>query len=276
MQVGFVGLGELGMQLALNLLEAGHALTAFDLRPEALREISAAGARIGGSPGDVAARSEVIMVCVVNGEQVVDVARGDDGILSRAAGGSIVVVHSTVGPRTIAELDEAAGRAGVRIVDAPVSGGAAGARARTMFYMVGGAPEAVEQCMPLFRTSASRVTHAGAVGSGMKAKLVHQLMLCVALLAAREGYLLGERAGLSPEALEQLVRNGGAQSRIAERWPALSFPPFAAELFRKDLSLALEMAEEFGLSLPATALARDRISEAILDMIEQETRKRNP
>jgi 3-hydroxyisobutyrate dehydrogenase-like beta-hydroxyacid dehydrogenase len=263
MRVGFIGLGTQGKHLALNLAHAGHRLVVFDLRRQPMEELAAAGAAIAGSPREAGAASEVVEICVVDDAQVESVVLGGDGVLSGAAPGTIIAIHSTIRPATIARIAQAAATRGIEIVDAPVSGGEAGARRKTMSYMVGGSDAAVEKCMALFGTSGSNITRTGPLGTGMRAKLAHQVIICINILAAYEGMRLGIKAGLSPEVLQKIVHEGGAQSRIADRWFEMSLRPHATALFRKDLELGLEFARELGIELRGGALARDLIDEIV-------------
>lgn len=263
MRVGFIGLGTQGKYLALNLAQGGHDLIVYDIRREPMDELAAAGAAIGESPRAVGAYGEVVEICVLDDAQVESVTLSRDGVLAGAASGTVIAIHSTIRPATISKIAEAAATRGVDVVDAPVSGGENGARRKTMSYMVGGRDAAVEKCLPLFATSGRNVTRTGPLGSGMRAKLAHQVIICINILAAYEGMRLGVKAGLSPEVLEKIVHEGGAQSRIADRWFEMSLRPHAIPLFRKDLELCLEFAREVGLELPGSALARQLIDEIV-------------
>jgi 3-hydroxyisobutyrate dehydrogenase-like beta-hydroxyacid dehydrogenase len=255
MKVGFIGLGIQGKGLALNLIEAEHDLIVFDLRREPLDELAAAGARIAASAREVAAHAEIIEICVLDDSQVDDVVLGPKGVLEGTSSGAIIVIHSTVEPATIYKLADAAKSRGVEIVDAPVSGGDAGARRKTMSYMVGGSDRAVDRCMPLFETSGRKITRTGPIGSGMKAKLAHQVIICINLLAAYEGMRLGREAGLSQEVLEKIVHEGSAQSWIADHWSRLSMKHLTPVL-HKDLELCLKAARALGLAAPGAELTQ--------------------
>jgi 3-hydroxyisobutyrate dehydrogenase-like beta-hydroxyacid dehydrogenase len=263
MKTGFIGLGTQGKYLAVNLAEAGHDLMVFDLRPEPLADLAAHGAKIARSAAEVGRHGEVVEVCVLDDAQVETVVTGPEGILAGAAPGTIIAVHSTIEPATIARLAAAAAAHGVELIDAPVSGSEAGARAKTMSYMVGGSEAAVAKCRPLFETSGSNITHAGALGAGIRAKLAHQLIICVNILAAAEGMRLGVAAGLAPEILQKIVHDGAAQSRIADRWFTMKLNPNARGVFYKDLQLCLKFAHELKLSAPGAALAQ-QLLDAIL------------
>lgn len=262
MKVGFIGLGVQGKYLAINLAEAGYDLMAYDLRPEPLEEVCSRGAKKAASNKEIGAHGEITCICVLDGQQARDVVLGPDGILAVARPGTVIAVHSTIEPAIVTELATAAAARNIELIDAPVSGSEPGAKAKTMAYMVGGSVEAFEKCRPLFETSGKNIIHTGGAGSGIRAKLAHQLIICVNMLGAAEGMQLGMKAGLAPEILERVVGAGGAQSRLAERWSKLKFGPHAQRVFYKDLKLCLEFAHELGIATPGAAIAQqllDRI-----------------
>jgi 3-hydroxyisobutyrate dehydrogenase-like beta-hydroxyacid dehydrogenase len=258
MRAGFIGLGAQGKYLAVNIA-AAHDLMVYDVRREPLDDLAAAGAKVANSPRDIGQHAEVTCVCVLDDAQVESVLLGSDGLLAGASPGTIVAIHSTIQPATVAKIAEAAAPRGVEIVDAPVSGGEAGARRKTMSYMVGGSARAMDKCMPLFQCSGSNITRTGALGSGMRAKLAHQVIVCLNMLAAYEGMRLGREAGLSEEVLQKVIHDGAAQSRIADNWFRLSMRPHTIPVFEKDLRLCLKFAQELGMLLPGTALAQQLI-----------------
>jgi len=262
MKVGFIGLGTQGKYLAVNLAQAGHDLMVHDVRREACAELAAQGAKIAGSAAEVGRHGEVVEVCVLDDAQVEAVVAGPDGVLAGAAPGTIIAVHSTVDPATIHKLAEIAAARSVELIDVPVSGSESGARNKTMSYMVGGSAHAFEKCRPLFATSGPKITHTGGLGSGIRAKLAHQLIICVNILAASEGMRLGIASGLAPEILQQVVHEGAAQSRIADRWFTMAMNPNARRVFYKDLQLCLKFAHDLNLSAPGAALAQQ-----LLDVI---------
>jgi 3-hydroxyisobutyrate dehydrogenase-like beta-hydroxyacid dehydrogenase len=263
MKVGFIGLGMQGKYLAINLAEAGYDLKAYDLRPEPLDEVCSRGAKPAASNKEIGAHAEVVCVCVLDGLQTIDAVLGSDGVLAAARPGTIIAVHGTIEPAVLAQLAAASSSRGVELIDAPVSGSEAGAKAKTMSYMVGGSVEGFEKCRPIFATSGKNIVHTGSAGSGIRAKLAHQLIISVNMLAAAEGMQLGVKAGLSPEILEQVIKAGGAQSRIAERWFKLKLGAHAQRVFYKDLKLCMELAHELGVSVPGAALAQQLLKEIV-------------
>lgn len=263
MKAGFIGLGVQGKYLAINQAQAGYDLMVYDIRPEPLQELAAAGAKIATSAKEVAAHAEVVQICVLDDSQLAAVMLGSDGVLAGAARGTIVAIHSTVRPATINAMADAAAARGIEVMDVPVSGSENGAKNKTMSYMAGGSAAAFAQCRPLFETSGPKVVHVGPLGSGIRAKLAHQLVICVNILAAHEGMLLGETSGLDLETLRGVIRDGAAQSRVAERWKKVAFSQTSRRVFYKDLQLCLEYGHELGLALPGAALTQQLIEKIV-------------
>ena len=269
MRVGFIGLGFQGKPLAHNIVQAGYTLTVHDVRNEPIEELIAAGANAAASPAGVAAASDLVIVCVVDDAQVMEVLAGPEGVLSAARPGLIVAVHSTILPRTMTEAVKLAASHQVALVDAPVSGSAKGAEEKTMSYMVGGPEEAVEACLPVFRVSGEKVTITGAAGTATVAKIAHQLVCCVNMMAVSEGIRLGTAAGVSRDVLLEVFNAGFAQSRAADMWPDLDLHPRATPIFYKDLKAAMTLGHDVEVALPASALCQQMLPE-ILPRIGQE------
>jgi 2-hydroxy-3-oxopropionate reductase len=263
-RVGFIGLGNMGKHMAINIAKAGFDLMVYDLRPEPMRELTALGAKAARSADEIGAHGEIIEVVVVDDRQVEAALLGEGGALSAAKRGSVIVIHSTVHPRTVRKLAEQATSKGVALIDAEVSGGERGAIAKTLCYMVGGDKAAFERCRPIFATSGANIFHLGALGSGAITKLAHNLIVYVNMLAASEGMRLAEKAGVDLKSMEQVVHAGAAQSRVADHWSQqrklkdsyTSGPRGLMELMHKDLRLALELGHDLGLSLPGAALTQ--------------------
>ena len=263
MKVGFIGLGMQGKYMAINLAEAGYDLMVYDTRPEPLEDLAAVGARIGESNADVAEHAEIVQVCVLDDSQVEIVVNGPRGLLETAAPGTIIVIHSTIEPATILRLAPLARQKDVEIMDVPVSGSEKGAKARTMSYMAGGSAVALEKCRPLFLTSGPKIQHVGALGDGLRAKLAHQIIITVNMMAAYEGMKVGVESGLDPKILEKVIHEGLAQSWIADEWSELSFGPHSQMVFYKDLHLGLKLAHELGVSVPGAGLAQQMLDRIV-------------
>ncbi|HUN59249.1 MAG TPA: NAD(P)-dependent oxidoreductase [Candidatus Binataceae bacterium] len=272
-RVGFIGLGNIGKPMAINVAKAGYDLMVYDLRSEPLRELTALGAKAARSADEVGAHGEIIEIVVVDDTQAETVLLGEGGALSGAAPGSIIALHSTVHPRTVRKLAERAAAKGVTLIDAEVSGGERGAIAKSLCYMVGGDKAAFDKCRPIFATSGANIFHLGDLGSGAITKLAHNLIVYVNMLAASEGMRLAQSAGVKLETMQQVVHAGAAQSRVADHWSQqrnlkdtyTSGPRGLMELMHKDLRLALELGHDLGLSLPGAALTQ-QLLQRVLDI----------
>jgi 3-hydroxyisobutyrate dehydrogenase-like beta-hydroxyacid dehydrogenase len=266
-RVGFIGLGNIGKPMAINVAKAGFDLMVYDLRAEPMRELVALGARAARSADEIGAHGEIIEVVVVDDAQVEAVLLGEGGALSGAKRGSVIAIHSTVHPGTVRKLAEQAAAKGVTLIDAAVSGGERGAIAKSLCYMVGGDKAAFEKCRPIFATSGANIFHLGELGSGAITKLAHNLVVYVNMLAASEGMRLAEKAGVDLKSMEQVVHTGAAQSRVADHWSQqrqlqdtyTNGARGLMQLIHKDLRLALEFGHDLGLSLPGAALTQQLI-----------------
>lgn len=262
-KVGFIGLGRMGKPIASNVLNGGFELTVYDLRDEAVGELTRLGAKAATSPRGVAEEAEVVELAVVDDAQVEDVLTGEHGVFAGASPGTIVAIHSTVLPATVCRVAEIGKGIGVQVIDAPVSGGETGAREKSLCYMVGGDAALLERCRELFSTSASEIFHMGELGSGAVAKIIVQVATCINMLAAHEAECVAEKTGLDFTALQQVLHSSSARSFVMDNWLdrfKLAEDPMAirrrrTEVFQKSLAPALELAERLGLSLAGTALA---------------------
>lgn len=274
LRVGFIGLGNIGRPMAGRQVAAGFAVTVYDVFRPATGELLAAGARGAGCPREVAAGAEVVGVCVRDDEDVRSVFEGPDGILAGAHPGLVVAIHSTILPRTAREMGAAAAKCGVGVVDACITGGAAGADQGRLTYMVGGDPAHLEHCRPVFESCAERIVHTGELGTGTATKLCNNLMTYLGFLAAFESTLLAKCSGLSLSALEEVTRaNGNLTDQMygfltLHRVPAEQRrdPGFQQMLLgfttlaEKDLAVTLAFAREHGVALPGTALCQQMMA----------------
>ena len=265
--VGFVGLGNIGRPMALRLARAD--LLVFDVAAEPVAELVGAGAKAAGSVAELAGLVDVLCVMVRDDNQVREVV-GE--ALGSARDGLTIAIHSTVAPGTPLELADSAARHGVRIVDAPVSGGAGGAADGTLAIMAGGTAEAFAACRPVFDDMACLVVHAGPIGAGTRMKLARNLLHFVAFTAATEAQRLAEAAGLDLVALGNVVRQtdaitGGpgaimhrATTKPIERgdfWHGVF--DHVRRLGEKDLGFAIALADELGVDVPLARQALERL-----------------
>jgi len=263
--VGFVGLGRIGKPIAANILTAGFDLMVFDVREEPIRELAQLGAKRARSLRELSEHAEIIAVAVVDDSQVEEVILSDAGLLQSGRRESIIMIHSTVKPGTVRKLAQAGQGKGVTVVDAPVSGGEAGARERQLCYMVGGEIAVFEKVRPVLAASAAHVFHMGELGSGATAKMILQVVVCINMLGTYEAELLSEKCGLDFKALQEVLRVSSGQSFVAEHWldrfkrpgDPLPIRRRRAEVFVESLAPALRLARDLDIALPGTTLARE-------------------
>lgn len=280
---GVIGLGEIGGGIAGNLLKAGVTLTVCDIREEATAPYRD-GARVAASPRELAGRSEVVFVAVLNDAQVRSVLEGDDGAFAGAAKGCTVVVVSTVATDTVKEMRDSAAPYGVTVVDCGVSGGTQGAADGELVCMVGGSEDEVDRIRPVLNVFSRLVLHMGPPGAGLSAKLARNVVQYGSWLAAQEAQELAESAGVDLLKLGEAIREsdqviGGAARLIlrptAEPWPAdsdaglLEFLREKAVMAHKDLDAARALGDELGVAMPVAELT-DRRCERIFGLPEAE------
>ena len=261
-KVGFIGLGRMGKPMAVNILRGGFDLTVHDAREEPMRELVKLGAKAAQSSREAAKEADVLALAVVDDAQVEDVLIGDRGAFEGLSNGVIVVIHSTVLPETVKKLVKHAEAKGVQVIDAPVSGGEAGARQKSLCYMVGGEPSALERCRKLFATSAAEIFHMGDLGSGAAAKMIVQVVTCINMLAAHEAEMLAARCDLDFAALQKVLHTSSGQSFVVDNWidrfklpqDPIEVRRRRTEVFQKSLAPALEMARKLGIAIPGATL----------------------
>jgi 3-hydroxyisobutyrate dehydrogenase-like beta-hydroxyacid dehydrogenase len=250
-KVGFIGLGRIGKPMAVNILKAGFDLTVYDLRAEPMRELVEHGAKAAYSPKALAEGADLVEIVVVDDTQVEEVSLGERGLVAGARADSIIAIHSTVRPGTVKRLAEIGKQKLVQVIDAPISGGEAGAREKTLCYMVGGDTGVLERCREVFSTSASEIFHMGALGSGAAAKMIVQVATCIHMMAAHEAELLAERSGLDFAALQKVLHASSGQSFVADHWidrfklpqDPMDVRRRRTQVFQKSLGPALEVAQ---------------------------------
>lgn len=267
-KIGFIGLGIMGKPMSRNLLKAGHQLVVFDIRPEPVSELAAAGAAPGTSPKDVASRTDIVITMLPDGPEVEQVILGPDGVLEAARPGLIVVDMSSISPVVARKVGEACARRGVEFLDAPVSGGEPGAINATLAIMVGGEAATFEKVKPVFEALGKTITLTGPVGAGNVTKLANQIMVAVNIAAIGEALALAAKAGVDPEVVFHAVKAGLAGSAAlnakAPMILARNFQPgFRIRLHHKDLRNALAAADSHGVPLPLTSLVQQMLTALI-------------
>lgn len=258
MKVAFIGLGTMGIPMTLNILNAGFELTVHN-RSRNKEEIPAkAGALRAGSPMEAAASAEIIITCVSDTPDVEAIILGESGVIHGASNGSIVVDMSTISPSATRKFAERLGKKGVKMLDAPVSGGSEGAQKGTLSIMVGGEAKDLEKVDPVLKAMGKTITHVGPVGAGQLTKAINQIIVGGTYWSVAEGVILGIKAGLDMDKVLQAVGGGAASSwTLINRSGNMiqnSYPlGFKVKLHRKDLNIALEIARELGVTLPLAA-----------------------
>jgi 3-hydroxyisobutyrate dehydrogenase len=264
--VGYIGLGNIGKPSARHLIGERYRVHVYDLFQPAVDELAELGAIGCNSMAELAAACEHIGICVRDDSQVEELLYGNSGLLENAAAGTIIAVHSTVTRAGILKWAADAEKRSIKLIDAPITGGAQGAEAGTLCYMVGGDTETVARATPVFETSADKVVHAGALGTGIVLKLCNNLITYAEFMAMSEATRLAEAGGLSADILREVGKSNGVinenmHSFISNR-NALSASCTEAQmdeifgafgkLGEKDLACAIESARELGVSLPYT------------------------
>lgn len=258
-QIGFIGLGIMGRSMAANLLKTGFPLTVWNRTASRADELVAQGARRGASPADVAAHSDIILVCVSDTPDVETVVLGEEGVIHGVRPGSLVVDHSTISPQATQAMAAQLAEVGVHMLDAPISGGSEGAARGTLSIMVGGQAAQFDRALPVFQAMGKTITHVGGNGAGQTVKLVNQVLVVGNCLAMCEALLLAQAGGVDLQKTYDAISQGAASSwMFTNRAPQIMRrdwrPGFTIDLQSKDLRLVLEAADQLGAPLPATGL----------------------
>ena len=272
MRIGFIGIGLMGEAMVLRLLERGHGpVTVWNLEPERLATVVPHGAVAAASPAELAAASDVVMLCVLHTEAVRSVVFGEHGVVSAPdLAGKLLVDLSTADPdatRAMAAQLQAA--CGMGWVDAPVSGGPPAARAGTLAVMAGGAEDDVARAMPLLRDLAANVTRMGPVGAGQTTKLINQAIVGTGFVVMAEALALAEAAGIDAAALPGCLAGGFADGALLQRlWPHMQQRRFDqpigyARQLLKDMQAVRAFAEAQGAELPVVVAAASRYAEFV-------------
>jgi 3-hydroxyisobutyrate dehydrogenase len=258
-KIGFIGLGIMGQGMARNLLKAGFDLTVWNRTASKADDLAVAGAKVAAGPADLAARCDVILICVSDTPDVQQVILGEGGIIEGIRPGSLVIDHSTISPQVTREIAARLAEKGAYMLDAPISGGSEGAAKGTLSLMVGGPVDQFERVMPYLQAEGKTITHVGDHGAGQMAKLVNQILVVVTQLGVSEALLFAQAGGLDLEKTLDAVKGGAAGSwMLSNRGPQMLRrdwqPGFTIDLQQKDLRLVLEAADELGVPALGTSL----------------------
>jgi 3-hydroxyisobutyrate dehydrogenase len=269
LKIGFIGLGIMGLPMAKNLMKAGFEVVVHNRSRKAVDELVALGAKAAKSPKEVAERSDVVITMLPDTPDVEKVLLGEGGIIEGTHKDLIYVDMSTISPKSSVQMARLLGEKGVAMLDAPVSGGQKGAVDGTLSIMVGGEADTFEKCMPVFRAMGKTITLVGPNGAGETVKLCNQVICAMNIISMCEGMRLCKKAGVDVGKMVEVVSGGlGASNILTNLAPKIlkgdMAPGFKLKLQQKDIRLAMQMAEELKLPLPASGLAHQifRIAEA--------------
>jgi len=261
LKIGFIGLGIMGKPMSKNLIKAGHELTVFDIVDSAVKELESMGAKSARSSKAVAAWADLVITMLPDSPDVEKAALGPDGVFDGIKSGSIYIDMSTISPVTSKKVAEFAKAKGVRVLDAPVSGGEKGAIDGTLTIMVGGAKSVFDDCSPIFQVMGKNIVYCGEAGSGQVVKACNQILVAGVLETASEALVLGAKAGVDPEVVLKVIAGGYAMRVLDVRGPLVlkrNFQPgFKTRLHYKDLGIALAAGSEYGVPLPVTSLIHE-------------------
>jgi 3-hydroxyisobutyrate dehydrogenase len=278
LKVGFIGLGDIGRPMARHLVCEQFDVYVFDLVAEAVAELESLGATGCSTLAELAGVCDHIGICVRDDAQVESVLYGDEGIIANANEGALIAIHSTVIQANLLKWVEDASAKGLSLLDTPITGGASGAEAGTLCYMVGGTGEELARVSPVFDTSADKIVHAGPTGAGIALKLCNNYIQYTEFVALAEAARLADACGLSLDVINEVGMSNGVvnpqmHSFVSGRnglAPACT-PEQMEEIFggfgmlaRKDMECALDTAREKGVVMPTAEFIRDRIEDVFL------------
>jgi 2-hydroxymethylglutarate dehydrogenase len=259
--VGFIGVGNMGNPMAGNVLKTPFPMTVFDMNPKAMENLVKAGARAAGSAREVVEQSEIVLTSLPASPDVEEMYLAAGGLVERAKPGTILIDLSSVLPSTPRKIEPVAKARGVQFLEAPVSGGVSGAQAATLAIMVGGEAESLERARPVLRAIGPNIFHVGPVGAGNTVKAINNMMACVNGVAMMEGLVLGVKAGLDPMTIYEVVKASSGGSKALERIPRAMIPRnfepgFKVALMNKDLETFNTIAKELHVPVSFSNVAQ--------------------
>ena len=259
MKIAFIGLGTMGVGMSLNILKAGHEVSVHNRTREKEEAVAKKGAQRAESPRAAADGAEIIVTMVSDTPDVEEVVLGAEGVIHGAPQGAIVIDMSTISPAATHKMAEELSKKGIKMLDAPVSGGPEGANNGTLAIMVGGDAADFDKALPILEIMGKTVTHVGPIGAGQITKAINQIIISGTYLAVAEGLTLGMKAGLDMEKVIAAISGGAASSWVLHNRGINvvnnTYPlGFRVKLHHKDLGIALETARKLAVTLPATAL----------------------
>ena len=276
-KIGFIGLGNMGLPMALNLIKAGHTVTGTDIQAVAIERFVASGGAAAKATADACRDAEIIITMLPAGEQVRAIYLGDAGVIANVKAKTLLIDSSTIDVETARTVAKAAETNGHEMLDAPVSGGVSGARSGTLTFMVGGSETAFANAKPILEAMGKAIVFAGRAGNGQAAKICNNMILGVSMIVVSEAFLLAEKLGLDAQRLFDISSKSSGQC-----WSMTSYCPvpgpvpaspanrnyeagFTSAMMLKDLKLAREAARSAGATAPlgagATALYEQFVEE---------------
>jgi 3-hydroxyisobutyrate dehydrogenase len=264
-KIGFIGLGNMGLPMARNLIKAGHAVAGFDVNAASAGQLAEGGGTRAASAAEACRDAELVITMLPAGAHVRDVYLGDGGVLAAVAPGTLLIDSSTIDVETAREVAQAAAGKGLAMVDAPVSGGVGGAQAATLTFMVGGPDDAFERARPVLEKMGKTIVHAGGPGTGQAAKICNNMILGASMIVVSEAFLLAEKLGLDAQKLFDISSKSSGQC-----WSMTAYCPvpgpvpaspanrdyqagFTAAMMLKDLKLAQAAARATRATTPLGA-----------------------
>ena len=266
-RIGFIGLGNMGLPMAQNLIKAGHQVEGVDVNPAAVEKLKSAGGVGVETAKSAAARADVVITMLPAGAQVREVYPGSSGIIANANDGTLLIDCSTIDVETARAVAAEAEKRGLMMLDAPVSGGVGGAQAGTLTFMVGGSAQAFARAQSILEKMGKTIVHAGGAGNGQAAKICNNMILAISMIAVSEGFVLAEKLGLDHQKLFDIASKSSGQC-----WAMTSYCPvpgpvpaspanrdyaagFTAAMMLKDLKLAQDAAKAAGAKTELGAAA---------------------
>jgi len=265
-KIGFIGLGNMGLHMAVNLLKGGNELNVFDMNPQAINKMTDLGANACKNPKEVAKSSQIVFMSLPNSSIIESVVLGENGLLDGLSNGDAIIDMSSAEPLSTKKLSEVLNSKGITLLDAPVSGGPEGAEAGTLSIMVGGKEADYEKYLPLLELLGSKVSHVGEVGAGHAIKSINNLLYGAIFVASCEAMALGVKSGIQAEKLLEVISSSaGRNFAIDVKFPnnvmPRNFQPgFSTDLLKKDMEIALALGKEQNVPLALSQLASQFIS----------------
>ena len=267
MTIGFIGTGNMGYPMVRNLVKAGNKVTAFDRLQSALQSAAAAGGAMASSQKEVVMDAEIVITMLPAGQHVRTVYGSDDGVIATASNGTLLIDCSTIDVESARAVAKEAAARGLDMLDAPVSGGVAGAEEGTLTFMVGGSAEVLERARPVLEAMGKNIVHAGDSGSGQAAKLCNNMMLGISMIGTSEAFTMGQKLGLNPQTLFDIISTAsGSCWALQNHLPIPGIVEtaasnrgfragFAVAMMAKDLRLAQLAAKSVDTSTPLGSTA---------------------